>query len=79
MVQMDIDPFVNVRVMTELLQKVLPNRKDVDRHMINNIRIRARKKKLELDSANIQIDPKHFDPTFINSYMDTADNYTQGT
>ena len=55
MVQMAIDPFVNIRVMTELLQKVLPNRKDVDRHMINNIRIRARKKKLELDSAKFKL------------------------
>ena len=46
--------------------------------MRNNVRIRVRKKKLELDSANIQIDCKHFDPSFINSYKDTADNYTQG-
>ena len=44
MVQMTVEPFLNVRVMTELLQKVLPDRKDVDRHMINNVRIRARKK-----------------------------------
>ena len=42
---MDIDPFVSVRAMTELLQKVSPDRKDVDMHMINNIRIRARKKR----------------------------------
>ena len=75
---MDIDPFVSVRAMTELLQKVSPDRKDVDMHMINNIRIRARKKRFQLDSANIQIDPKYFDPTFINSYTDTANNYTQG-
>ena len=64
--------------MTELLQKALPDRKDIDRRMINNVRIRALKKRLELDSANIQTDPNHFDPSFINSYMDTADNYTQG-
>ena len=44
MVQMTVEPFLNVRVMTELLQKALPDRKDVDRHMINNVRIRARKK-----------------------------------
>ena len=52
-VQMDIDPFVNIRAMTELLQKTLPDKKDVDRYRINNVRIRVRKKRLELDSANI--------------------------
>ena len=53
MVQMDIDPFVNVRAMTELLQKTLPDKNDIDMYRINNVRIRARKKKLELDFANI--------------------------
>ena len=62
--------------MTELLQKALPDRKDIDRRMINNVRIRALKKRLQFDSANIQTDPNHFDSSFINSYMDTADNYT---
>ena len=59
MAQIAIDPFVNVITMTELLQKVLPDKKDVDMCMINNVRICIRKKNLELDSANIQIDPKH--------------------
>ena len=59
MAQIAIDPFVNVVTMTELLQKVLPDKKDVYRCMINNVRICIRKKNLELDSANIQIDPKH--------------------
>ena len=77
MVQIAIDPFINVRAMIELLHNVLPDRKDVDMHMINNVRIRTSKKKLVLDSANIQIEPKYFDPTFVNSYIDTADNYTQ--
>ena len=58
MVQMAIEPLVNVRTMTDLLQKALPGRKDMDRHMINNVRLRAHRKKLELDSKNIQIDPK---------------------
>ena len=44
MVQMVIDSFINVRAMIELLQTALPGRKDVDRHMINNIRLRARRK-----------------------------------
>ena len=60
-VEMAIDPVVNIRVMTELLQKALLERKDIDRHIINNSRIRAHRKKLELDYLNIQIDPKHFD------------------
>ena len=63
---MAIDPFVNVRAMTEVLQKALPDRKDVDIHMINNVKIRAGTKKLELDSSNIQIDSNHFDQSFIN-------------
>ena len=54
MVQMTINPFVNVRAMTNLLQKALPERKDVDMHMINNVRIRVRRTKLDLDSKSIQ-------------------------
>ena len=45
MVQMAIEPLVNVRAMTDLLQKALPGRKDMDRHMINNVRLRARRKR----------------------------------
>ena len=43
MVQMTIDPFVNDRVMIDLLQKTLFGRKDVDRHMKKNVRFRARR------------------------------------
>ena len=57
---MAINPYVSVRSMITLLQKALPERKDVDRHMINNVRIRARRRKLELDSKSISIDPKTF-------------------
>ena len=78
MVQMVINPYVSVRSMTTLLQKALPERKDVDRLMINNVRIRARRRKLELDSKSIGIDPKHFDSSFIKSYVSSADNYTEG-
>ena len=78
MVRIAIDPFVNDRAMTELLQKTLPDRNNVDMYMLNNVRIRERRKKLALDSVNIQFDPKHFDRTFIDSYIDTAENYTQG-
>ena len=64
--------------MTTLLQKALPERKDVDRHMINNVRKRARRRKLELDSKSIRIDPKHFDSSLIKSCVSSADNYTEG-
>ena len=65
--------------MTNLLQKALPERKDVDRDMIKNVRIRARRgKKLDLDSKIIQIDPNTFDTTFIKSYVNTDDNNMQG-
>ena len=78
MVQIAIDPYVSVRSMTTLLQKALPERKDIDRHMNNNVRISARRRKLELDSKSIRIDPKHFDSSFIKSYVSTADNYAKG-
>ena len=44
MVLMAIDPFLNVRSIAELLQSVPPERKDVDRYMINNVRLRAHRK-----------------------------------
>ena len=66
MVQVDINPYVSVR---------LPERKDVDRHMINNVRIRARRRKLELESKSIRIDPIMFDSSFIKFYVSTANNY----
>ena len=78
MVQMSIEPFVSVRAIRELLSNVLPERKFIDRHMINNVRICARQKKRELLNANIIIHPKHFDTSFIENYKDTSDNYTEG-
>ena len=78
MVQIANNPYVSVRSMTTLLQKALPERKDVDRHMINNVRIRARRRKLEFDSKSIRIDPKYVDSSFIKSYVSTEDNYTEG-
>ena len=74
---MAINPYVSVRSMTTLLQKELAERKDIDSHMINNVRIRARRRKLELDSKSIRIDPKMFDSSFIKFYVSTANNYTE--
>ena len=78
MVQMSIEPFVSVRAIRELLSKVIPDRKFINRHMINNVRIRARQKSIELDNSNIGIHLKHFDTSFILNYKDTADNYDEG-
>ena len=39
MVQMAIKSFVSVRAVRELLSKAMPERKYIDRHMINNVRI----------------------------------------
>ena len=64
--------------MIELLHKILPGRKTIDRYMINNVRIHACTKRLELDSANIDIDPKYFNTTFIIENKDTSGKYFKG-
>ena len=43
--------------------------------MIKSVMIHARKKKLELDYANININSKKNKTTYIISYQDTANNY----
>ena len=55
----------------------MPIRKYVGKDMINDVRIRARKKKLELANADIVIYPKHFGTSFITTYRYTSDNYTE--
>ena len=35
------------------------------------------RKKLELENVDIEIDPKHFDTSFITTYRDTSDNYSE--
>lgn len=42
--------------------------------MSNNIRIRARKRKLELDIVNIDIESKQFNTSFITEHNESADN-----
>ena len=76
--QMDIEPFVSIKAIRELSSKVIPERKYIDAYMINNIRICARKKKLELENADIVIDSRPFDDSSITVYRDTHDNYTEG-
>ena len=75
---MSLEPFVSVRAIRELLSKVLSDRKFIDRHMINNVGICARQRKRELENSNIEIHPEHFDTSFIETYKDTCDNYTEG-
>ena len=55
MVQIAIESFVSIRVIKELLSKVMPERKHIDKNIINNVRIRARNKRLELENADIDI------------------------
>lgn len=78
MVQMVIEYFVTVRAIKELLSRTISDRKYIDRRMINNVRTRVRKKRLELDDENIEIDPKHFDTSFIVAHKDTSSNNTKG-
>ena len=77
-VQIDITPFVSVRLLRVFLSNEIPDRKYIDMHMINNVRIRGRKTELELEDANIEIDHKHVDTSFTTVYKDTSDNYTEG-
>ena len=75
---MSIESFVSVRAIRELLFKVIPDRKFIDGHMINNVRIRARQKNIKLENSNLVIHPKYFDTFFIENYKYRSDNYTEG-
>lgn len=48
MVQMAIEPFVSGRAIRDLLSKTMPDRKYIDRYVVNNIRIGARNKKVRV-------------------------------
>ena len=56
----------------------MPERNYIDKNMINNVRIRDRKKRLESEHVDIEIDPKHFDTSFITTDRDTSDNHNEG-
>ena len=64
--------------MVEILRKALPERKDVDRHMVYNVRLRARQRKLELEDKNVVVLAHHFDTSFIKNYKSNSDNYSKG-
>ena len=78
MVRMGVSSFVIARAVIELLRKELHCRKDIAMSMIYNVRLRGRKRTLELDDANIDIDPKHFNISFITDCKEAADNYFEG-
>ena len=69
---------IDVQSMVEILRKSLPERKDVDRHMIYNVRLRARRRKLESEDKNSEALAHHFDTSFIKNYKSSSDNYTKG-
>ena len=47
----------------------VPDRNFIDRRMTNNVRVRARKKRLELDDTYIEIDPKDVGTSFIKELI----------
>ena len=50
----------------------------MDRHMVYNVRLRARRRKLELEAANVKVLANHFDVSFIKDYKSNSDNYFKG-
>ena len=44
---------IDVQLMIEMLRKTPPERKDVDSHMVYNVRLWARWRKLELEAVNV--------------------------
>ena len=69
---------IDVQSMVEVLRKALPERKDVERHMVYNVRLRARRRKLELKADNVEALVHHFDTSFIKDYKSSSDNYSKG-
>ena len=51
--QISIGQEVSVKTMIVLLKYMLHFRKSIDRHMINNVRLRALKIKNDLDNSNM--------------------------
>ena len=75
---MGIEHSISIKAIREFLFNVIPDRKYIDKDMINNVRIRVRKIRLVLEISDIEIDPKHFDTSFITTNRDTFYNYTEG-
>ena len=69
---------IDIQSMIDIFRKSLPERKDVDHHMVYNFRLRALRCKLELEVANMEEAVNHFDASFITDYKATSNNYSIG-
>ena len=78
MVRMGSSYNIYVQSMIEILRKALPKRKNVDRHMVYNARFRARQRKSELESDNIEVATNLLHASFIKDYKATSDNNSKG-
>ena len=78
MVRMGASYSIDDQSMVEILRKALSERKGVDRHMVYNVRLRARRRKLELEADNVEVLAHHFDTSFIKDYKFNSDNYSKG-
>ena len=59
MVRMGSSYSIDVPLFIVILRKILPEREDVDSYMIYNVRLRARRRNLEMEAANIVIDTQN--------------------
>ena len=59
---------INIQSMIGILRKTLPERKDIDRHMVYNVRLSVRRGKLALEADNVEVAANHFDLSFIKDY-----------
>ena len=46
--------------------------------MVYNVPLRARRSKVELEAANVEVLANHFNLSFINDYKSNSDNYSKG-
>ena len=59
MVRMGSSYSIDVPLFIIILRNILPEREDVDSYMIYNVRLRARRRNLEMEAANIVIDTQN--------------------
>ena len=75
---MDSSYTIDIQSVVEVLRKASPEMKDVDRHMVYNVRLRARRRTLELEADNDEVLAPDFDTSFIKDYKSNSDNYSKG-
>ena len=69
---------IDVQSMVEVLRNALPERKYIYRHIVHNVRLRAHRRKLELEAGNVEILAHNFDTSFIKDNKSNSDNYSKG-